>query len=751
MTALFPGTKIDTDQEQATPGAANEPLFKGEKVDTETWYDQAGDWMGEKAGEAGTAVLEFGKEMVNNLTDWVTRKTSEDYPEIASYYGHQVADTPIGMLNVLKRHNELIKSQGKKGHELELDVDRFGTPVVRVDGEPHYFNRPGPSLNDYDWLIKGFQSLGPLIVGGTVAAPAKLATGSLITGASGAVGELLSQMGAEAAGADEGYDLAKIGLTGAYAAGGEATGRLLMAAVGGVFHKLFGKQTDISKYFDGEKFTDEGLRLLKQNDVSPEMLSKMMTDEMKRTGVLTAEQAKRYNKFIEQGIKPTKAQITQSADDFRLQQQGIKSEAGKGMRADLDVQNAQILSKTDELASKAGGNTMSQSETGTTLVDFVTNIALAADRKVSKLYDEVRAAAPQAKNVQLSGLVDSIRKNMGFNTMSKGALRSIWSDLKMRGVISADGKLQGKVSVDTAHEIRKVMNTVWGEGNPTAKRLMTDLKDALDDDVFKAAGKDIYKRAREAKSAFHKMFTDAKGHKLDTRSKNVLEKLYNGEITPDKAYRRIVKNGPVKDLQRVKQALHSGTPEEQIAGKQVWDNLRSQVIRDAIESATKGGRNEMGDVVFSMKPFANTIKHYQNTGKLRTLFSDAEITQLRALIEVGEMRIPIVGTALGEGPTSGAVQKFAQAIFNRFRWAPGVRATEGVYGKAMQFADEAAEKAAMEAARQPAQATTEAITTGVRDVSRAASLPARAGGFGGLMLLGEQRANSQEQRRGQQR
>ena len=46
---------------------------------------------------------------------------------------------------------------------------------------------------------------------------------------------------------------------------------------------------------------------------------------------------------------------------------------------------------------------------------------------------------------------------MGFNTMSKGAASAIWKDLKMRGVLGKDGKLVGKVSVDTAEEIFRDM------------------------------------------------------------------------------------------------------------------------------------------------------------------------------------------------------------------------------------------------------------------------------------------------------
>ena len=748
--ARFAGQPVD-EQQAVRPVAAPVPRFGGQAADAPDWTDKAADFAGETLKTVKKGVIDPAKDVLisaaNDFSDWVTGKNTEDYPEIpavAALSGEfQTANTPVGMMNIVKKQPQY------KDKKLDLDQDKYGNPLLLIDGSPHYFNKTGPSLNDYDYLIKGTQSIMPLIVGGTAAAPAKMAAGSVITGVSGMAGEALDQFGAQQAGADEGYDVKKIGMTGAYTAGGEATGRLLVKVLGGVFGKLFGNKTDINQYFDGEKFTKEGIELLKKNEVSPEMLSKMMTDEMKRTGALTAEQAKRYNKFIDQGINPTKAQITQNADDFRFQQQSIKSEVGRGMRADLDVQNAQMLSKVDDLASQKGGNTLHQAETGNTMVDHITNKALAADARVAEKYREVRSLVPQDKSVNLDNLVNTIRRNMGYNTMSKGAASAIWKDMKMRGILDGEGKLVGRVSVDTAEELRKVMNMTFGEGNPTAKRLMTQFKKSLDDDVYRAAGKDYYKAARAEKIAFHDEFTDAGGHKLQAKAKNVLEKLYNGEITPDKAYVRIVKNGPVKDLQQVKLALHSGTPQEIQAGKQVWDNMRSQVIRDATDMATGGGRNEMGDVVFSMKPFAKVIRHYENTGKLRTLFSDAEITELKKLIDVGELRIPVVGTGIGDGPSSGAIQKATQSILSRFNFIPGVKMAEGGYAKGMQFADEVTQRAAVEAARQPAKATAEAISKGTTEVNRARSLPARMGGLGGLMMLGEQ-ANSQPQRTGPQ-
>ncbi|NOZ37558.1 MAG: hypothetical protein GXP11_05730 [Gammaproteobacteria bacterium] len=740
------------EQQASRPVAAPVPRFGGEAVDAPDWTDKAAQFGEETLKTVKKGVVDPVKGALigaaNDFSDWVTGKNTEDYPEIPAVTSlsgdFQAADTPVGMMNIVKKQPQY------KDKKLDLDQDKYGNPLLLIDGSPHYFNKAGPSLNDYDYLIKGAQSIMPLIVGGAAGASAKMTADVAITGASGFIGEALDQFKSEQAGSEEGYDLKKMRNMGAYAAGGQATGRLIVKVLGGVFGKLFGKKTDINQYFDGTKFTDEGIDLLKKNEVSPETLSRMMTDEMKKTGALTAEQAKRYNKFMDQGINPTKAQITQNADDFRFQQQSIKSEAGRGMRTDLDVQNAQMLSNVDELASKAGGNTLHQAETGNTLVEHITNKALAADARVAEKYREVRSLTPQDKSVSLDNLVDTIRRNMGYNTMSKGAASAVWKDMKMRGILDGQGKLVGRVSVDTAEELRKVMNMTFGEGNPTAKRLMTQFKKSLDDDVYRAAGKDYYKAARAEKIAFHDEFTDAGGHKLQAKAKNVLEKLYNGEITPDKAYVRIVKNGPVKDLQQVKLALHTGTPQEVQAGKQVWDNMRSQVIRDATDMATGGGRNEMGDVVFSMKPFAKMIRHYENTGKLRTLFSDSEITDIKKLIDVGELRIPIVGTGIGEGPSSSAIQKATQSILSRFSWMPGVKMVQGGYAKGMQFADEAAQKSAVEAARQPTMGTVDAIIKGATDINRARSIPARVGGIGGLMMLGEQ-ANSQPQRTGPQR
>lgn len=755
---LFPGQPV-YEQQASQPVQPPVELFPGQPVDEPDWTDKVADFAGETLETVKKGVIDPAKDVLisaaNDFSDWVTGKNTEDYPEIPAVTAlsgdFQLADTPVGMMNIIKNQPQY------KDKKLDLDQDKYGNPLLLIDGKPHYFNKTGPSLNDYDYLIKGTQSIMPLIVGGVAAAPAKMAAGPAIVGASGGLAEMQDQFAAQMAGAEEGNDPEKVAMAEAYTAGGEAAGRLLVKTLGGVFGKLFGKKTDINQYFDGTKFTDEGIDLLKKNEVSPETLSRMMTDEMKKTGALTAEQAKRYNKFMDQGINPTKAQITQNADDFTFQQQKIKS--NEGLRHDLDVQNAQMTTNIDDVAQNTGGITVKPGETGDVLMDHITNKALSADREISKMYQSVRDVSPVEKNIDLSGLVKNIKSNMSQNSTGNRVLSAIWGDLKQRGIINREGKLAGRINVDTAEQIRIKMNQLWKENPGTGRRLMTGTKDALDFDVTRVAGKDWYEKARLLKRKWHEEFSDASAHKFDLYSKNPLERLFNGQVkTGEQAFNQTVKNGPLKDLKRVKLSLHSGTPEQIAAGKQVWDNLRGQVIRDAYDMATTGGRNEMRQKVVNMKAFKKVIDFYKNkadkdTNKLRILFDDSEISELNKIIDLGEMMSPIVGTGGGTGPSGLSVEKLAAMLSKSKIGGLGFGAPRMAAGAASMLTregDEAAVRAAIEAARKPAQPTVDAIIKGATNIKQAGSVPARLGGLGGLMMLGEQ-ANSQPQRTGEQR
>ena len=688
---------------------------------------------------------------------------SEDLPELSTgpqwdqesheTYGRsmvpeadfQVADTPVGMMKLANKRiaNQNKMTKGNRPLIARVDQDQYGNPIaVDATGEKFYFNRPGPSGADIDLTQIGLERIAPAMAGGPLGNSAKTMLGAagrfgLVEG----INESLYQGRKAIEGAEEGYDYKTVTTAAAFAMGGELAGRMLTPVVGRLWNKMFGKVDDVAKYFDGENWTDEGIELLRRNEVDPGALDQMMRVELQAVDAMNPEQAARYNFMTKQGMKPTKAQVTQSRTDFANQQQLVRSDVGDEVRDILDDQNILMINKADAIKGKTGGITNLRQTTSADVSDYVTKRALADDAAVSQYYKVVRDRLPQQKIIKTPNLFSWIKQNASKNEMSQGAIRNMWGDLQARGVIDKKGNLVGRVSADVAEEIRKNLNQIYATGNPTAKTLATQAKDALDKDVFAYLGKDEFKSARAAKRKFHALYTDFKQHKLQKRGGNILEKLYDGSINQDRAFDKII-HGNVDDLKRLKQFMIEMGDED---GALIWKNMKAQVVEDAIQAATKGGKTQTGHQLWNEKAFKNVIDGYTNKGKLNVLFEPDEITELLDIMKLGRLRTPIIdsagSTALGHGPSAPAIERATNMIAEILQRSPSPMAKgaaevtrKGGAVVKKQFADAHMRELAQEAVS-PSKSTMNAINKGL-DAQKAKALGSVGGPTGGLSALG---------------
>ena len=689
--------------------------------------------------------------------DWVTGAKTEDLPELTDYSpatrgaSFQEADTPAGMMNIANKQRQSVIDRGK-GVPLVTDVqqDKFGNPVAMdASGQRAYFNKPGPSMGDVEYLKEGARNLIPAAVGGAEVAGSKLVGSALKTGLGTAGAELMAQSASKMAGSGEDLDPYNIALQGVFGTGGDAATRLLApkiaSAAAATWRTLFGdKAGQVSQYFTGTTFTPAGLAKLKEAKVSPELVSKKFVSELDKVGGLTPEQAERWNLFQKHNMTPTKPQLTQDVDQFAFQQQQIRpgNEAGKELRASLDQQNAQMIGLAEDAATATGGRVGSREATGAALQGHISSKALEADKAVFDMYRQVRESTPKDMNIKLTGFWDSLRSRATSDAATGHQLTRLKNDLQIRGILDKNNRIVGKIDVDTAEEVRKTLNTIYAEGNPTARTIVKDLKDALDDDVFRVAGQDFYKSARQKKIDFHKEFTDFAENKLQTRGKNILEKLYDGSIAPDKAYAQVI-SAPLRDVIRVKQALVTGTKEQVATGTQVWNDVRGQVLRDAIAAAQKGQTDQMGNVLWNAKAFSKVLNGYKDSGKLSVLFPDpAEQTMIRELIELGGLRTPKVtgsGTsAIGLGPSAPAIERIERILSQTTIGRPAIpflmaNKEMGKYGA------EVAAKQGLRDTMNPEKATIDVLR---REAMRQRAnqtrlmIQSKAGQFGGLSGIG---------------
>lgn len=401
------------------------------------------------------------------------------------------------------------------------------------------------------------------------------------------------------------------------------------------------------------KFTDDAIEVLKKNDISPDRLTQETAIELRRSGSLTKDQAERFNLFREfdPDFNPTRAQVTQQGDDFIRQQELAKGT--NQLRATLDDQEQIISQRVDDWISQAGGQTTDSVDASIAISRTVQDRINEADQAVSQAYQAVREQLPAEKVISPQGLVSQLRKFAPQDKASDGLVSAIWGDLKQRRLITKGGKIQGKVSADVAEEIRKNINAIASENPQSRSRVAKALKDALDEDVGRAVGDDLFAPARQAKSSLERSLERSRATRRDMGKKTLLEEVIENRTNPDQLVEKITrKSTRTEDVSQLIGFLKSGNNAQREAGEQALSELRSAVIRDLYKKAASG-KTEQGGLMFSGKAFAKELDKIGDK-KLSMIFNPQQLSDLGRLRRIGELRTPVQGTALGLGPSGRA-------------------------------------------------------------------------------------------------
>ena len=358
--------------------------------------------------------------------------------------------------------------------------------------------------------------------------------------------------------------------------------------------------------------------------------------------------------FLEsQGIKPTRAQITRSADDFQVQQEAFKSSTRA--RTAIEGQEAALTSRFNNAVKETGG---SASTPTSTVTDALVEKATELDSNISRLYQQARDVAPGEKNIRFERLSQKLRQLSPSNRRTGGSINAIVGDLQSKGVLDADMKVVGRISVDTAEDVRKLMNELYDPANGFANNILRQLKDALDDDVFSAAGRDVFMAGRKAKHTFEKELSRAGVSKFDSRKANLVRDVLENKIDPDRLVETVIfgKKWRPDDLHQLKKYI-SSTP----SGKQAFNDMRAETLHLIKEKAFTGPLDENGFKALSRDKLERAINQIGEQ-KIKLLFNDSERKFLNNILQVSKLREPVRGTALGRGPSAQAIGRLEQKL-----------------------------------------------------------------------------------------
>ena len=513
---------------------------------------------------------------------------------------------------------------------------------------------------------------------------------------------LATKAGAAAAGGVGGYgfseetgaDLAQDTAIGsALGLAGQQIFQALSPIARGAWRRITGRGVNLVD--DAGKVTDEAITAIEQRlkslDIDPADV-KAVTNEMggsltqnqsnriqqaitqEMGDALTPEQLRRAQIFQRQGVRPLRANLTQATDDFRVVMEANKAtnKISQAIAEQDEQLAAAVSSRIDDIAP-ASSNMI---ETNANISSVVDDVVLTQDRAVSEAYRQAREASQGERIVPMRNLFKALQQNKGREGISRGIPSALRQELKNKGVI-ADGKFDPKrlLSVDEAEEVRQMLNRSFERQNPQGNMLIAEFKDALDDDVAGAVGSDIFAPARAAKVAFQRMIERSRKNKFDRTGTGFLEKVIYNEIPEEKIVPRLL-TARDDDFQKFRNFLLEDAGE---AGVQAWQDIKGQVLRDALEAATSTqGKGEGGVAVFNSRLFRNKLKSLMSSKKYSGLFDAEERQMIRDIIDIGQLRVPQRLVAQGEGPTAFAVREVGREIAERI---PGGRAllnwTEG--------------------------------------------------------------------------
>jgi len=370
-------------------------------------------------------------------------------------------------------------------------------------------------------------------------------------------------------------------------------------------------------------------------------------------GSIDPNQLARQSFLRSQGIEPTRAQVTRDAADFQAQQEAAKTSGA--VRDVIEGQEQVLSTRFDSVIRGSSGDLSTDTNT---VIDAVADKATSLDREITNLYKIARDASPDEKNIKFNSLSEKLKELAPANRRTGGNIEAVVGDLQSKGVLDKNMKVKGRIDNDTAEDVRKLMNELYDPSNSYGNSVLRDLKSALDDDVFRAAGEDVYKQARQAKSNFEKELARAKVSKFDSRKNNIVRDVLENKIDPDQMTDKVVfgKSWRADDLKQLKDYISTSE-----TGEQAFNDLRADTLQKIKDKAFIGPEDAQGLKALSRDKLERAISSI-GENKLKVLFSPEENKFLKDLIKVSRLREPVRGTQQGLGPSAQAVKTLTDQV-----------------------------------------------------------------------------------------
>jgi hypothetical protein len=200
-----------------------------------------------------------------------------------------------------------------------------------------------------------------------------------------------------------------------------------------------------------------------------------------------------------------------AADEY--QQSKLNSPIGARYKQVLDGEREALTNHADRIGESTGGTPGSAAdettrlERGSNILTPLDDLKQYFDDATTQLYGEAKQRAQGQPPSSLSGFHEILKDDSEMTNSDRVNLRTgLNAYLNKLKLVQVDGSVAA--NPEQAETVRKYLNEQW---SPQNSKYVGKLKDAIDDDVTKAAGTDIYGKAREMRTLRGRTLDDPDG------------------------------------------------------------------------------------------------------------------------------------------------------------------------------------------------------------------------------------------------
>jgi len=302
--------------------------------------------------------------------------------------------------------------------------------------------------------------------------------------------------------------------------------------------------------------------------------------------------------------------------------------SGEKMAGQLETERLALRGFADDIGLKTGGTPGAEAaDRGSAVMQALNGVDGWYDDNIRTLYREAeKRAAEKGSSIPMLGTIKEIQNNQSkfLGTQEGTALLSgLQRRMQELGIIAdaGNGRVVAKgVTAAQAESLRQYLGEVW---TPRTSRVISTLKNSIDDDVTRSAGADIYNSARKLRATKARLLDDPSGV-----AKLLEETGINRAVATERVPEFIARLDN-SQLNHIKSTL-SDMPTDELnqAGSQAWNEVRAHIWQDIVNKST--GRNG----AWNAARFSEEINRI-GTGRLRVLFSPDEIKQIATLQRAG--------------------------------------------------------------------------------------------------------------------